>query len=216
MKKKQKHFYIAGSLLAAFVLWTMAVCIIDVQPIGPMNSTVGFAALNQFIHERTGVHMTLYILTDWLGLVPLALGIGFALLGLKQWIQRKKLRKVDFNILILGGFYLVVMAAYLFFEEFIVNYRPVLIDGFLEASYPSSTTLLAMCMMPTAMMQLNRRIKSKWFRKGTQLVVTAFTAFMVIGRFISGVHWFTDIVGSILLSTGLVTLYYAVCKLETE
>ena len=156
--KKQK-FYIALGLLAAFALWTTAISLIDVQPIGPQGSTVGFATLNVFVHNLTGVHMTLYSITDWLGLVPVVFGFGFAMLGLVQWVKRKSILKVDHSILILGGFYIVTLAVYLFFESYVINYRPVLIEGYLEASYPSSTTLLVLCVMPTAMMQLRDRIK---------------------------------------------------------
>ena len=204
---KKRKFCIALGLLAAFMLWTIAISLIDVQPIGPQDSIVGFATLNSFVHNLTGTHMTLYVITDWLGLVPVAFGFGFAALGLAQWIKRKSMLKVDGSILILGGFYIVTLAAYLFFESYVVNYRPVLIEGYLEASYPSSTTLLVLCVMPTAMMQLRDRIKQPMFRKCVSIVIRAFIAFMVIGRLISGVHWLTDIIGGILLSAGLVMIY---------
>ena len=208
LKRKQKNLCIACGLLAAFALWTLAVQTIDVRPIGPRESAVGFAALNGCIHELTGVHMALYTLTDWLGLVPVAFILGFAILGLMQWIRRRSLLKVDFSIRILGVFYIIVMAAYLFFEGFIVNYRPVLIGGALEASYPSSTTLLVTCVMPTAMMQLKRRIRRPRLRQSVNALLAAFTAFMVTGRLVSGVHWLSDIIGGLLLSAGLVMLYY--------
>ena len=207
---KKRKLCVAAILLATFALWTLAVCLVDVQVIGPRDSAVGFAALNGLFHRLTGVHMTLYIITDWLGLVPVAFGFGFAILGLVQWIQRKYIWKVDRSILTLGGFYMVTLAAYLFFEELAVNYRPVLIQGFLEASYPSSTTLLALCVMPTAAMQLRQRIKNRPFRWAVSATITAFTVFMVVGRLVSGVHWLTDIVGGALLSTGLVKLYEAI------
>ena len=204
---KKRRFCIALGLLTAFILWTTAISLIDVQPIGPRGSIVGFATLNGFVHNLTGTHMTLYVITDWLGLVPVAFGFGFAALGLAQWIKRKSILKVDGSILMLGGFYIVTLAAYLFFESYVVNYRPVLIEGYLEASYPSSTTLLVLCVMPTAMMQLCDRIKQPMFRKCVSIVIRAFIAFMVIGRLISGVHWLTDIIGGILLSAGLVMTY---------
>lgn len=174
---------------------------------GPRESTVGFATLNRFIHNLTGVHTPLYTVTDWLGLVPLGFALGFAVLGLVQWIKRKNLLKVDHSILILGGFYIVVAAAYMFFEVYVVNYRPVLIEGFLEASYPSSTTMLVLTVMPTAVMQLNTRIKNPALRRGVVLAIIVFIAFMVIGRLVSGVHWFTDVVGGAFLSAGLVMMY---------
>ena len=209
---KKRKFCIALSLMIAFALWTLAIRSIDVQPIGPRESTVGFATLNGFVHNLTGIHMQLYTITDWLGLVPVVFGFGFAALGLVQWIKRKSILKVDGSILILGGFYIVTLAAYLFFESYVVNYRPVLIGGFLEASYPSSTTLLVLCVMPTAMMQLRQRIKQSVLRRCVSIAVTAFIAFMVIGRLISGVHWLTDIIGSILLSAGLVMMYDTIVK----
>ena len=130
-----------------------------------------------------------------------------------QLIKRKSLFKVDSSILVLGAFYIVVMAAYLFFEFYVVNYRPVLINGFLEASYPSSTTLLVMCVMPTAVMQLNSRIRNTKMKRAFAFALIAFTAFMVIGRLISGVHWITDIIGGAILSAGLVMIYYSVTTL---
>lgn len=208
-KPSHKHFTAALGLLATFALWTSAIRLIDVGNIGPQGSAVGFSTVNRFVHDITGVHMQLYTITDWLGLVPILFALGFAVFGLVQWIRRKSLRKIDRSILILGGFYLAVMSVYVFFEHFVVNYRPVLIEGVAESSYPSSTTVLVMCVMPTAVLQFRNRINSPTLRQIISFVLHAFTAFMVIGRLISGVHWFTDIVGGVLVSAGLVMLYYA-------
>ena len=216
MKQKTRNkLWLAIALLCAFVLWTVAVRVIDVQTIGPRGSAVGFATMNGFVHSLTGVHMTLYVITDWLGLVPISFALGFAILGLVQWIGRRGLRYVDFSLFALGGFYLLVMAAYILFEEVVINYRPVLIQGYLEASYPSSTTLLVLCVMPAAILQFNTRINNRSFRQILNLTLAAFTAFMVIGRLVSGVHWFSDIVGGVLLSAGLVLLYDALSR-KTE
>ena len=213
-KKNKKRLVLGASLVVAFVLWTILVCFVDVRAIGPEGSSVGFAALNGFVHELTGVNWLLYTITDWLGIVPIAAALGFAILGLVQLIKRKSFLKVDHSILALGVFYIVVMAAYIFFEVVVINYRPTLIDGYLEASYPSSTTMLVMCVMPTAAMQLNVRIKNTVLRRCAVITIVAFTAFMVIGRLISGVHWITDIIGGALLSAGLVTMYnvFGKCK----
>ena len=209
-KENQRNFCIAACTLLAFLLWTVAIRFVDMQAIGPQESSVGFATINQFVHNLTGVHMSLYTITDWLGLVPLVFVMGFALLGLIQWIKRKNILKVDYNILILGGFYIVVMAVYVLFEMLVVNYRPVLICRILEASYPSSTTMLVMCVMPTAIMQFNARIENNILKRFAAAAIIAFIVFMVIGRLISGVHWFTDIIGGALLSTGLVLMYNAI------
>lgn len=207
-KKSNKGLYRGFGLLAAFFAWTILLRFVDVHAIGPRDSTVGFATLNGFVHRLTGVHMLLYTVTDWLGLVPIGVALGFAILGLCQWIKRKRIFKVDHSILVLGGFYIAVIAVYFLFETVVVNYRPVLIGGYLEVSYPSSTTLLVMCVMPTAMMEIKSRIKNKLFGQIVLLVIAAFVAFTVIGRLISGVHWVTDIIGGALLSAGLVALYH--------
>ena len=143
-KENRRNFCIATCMILAFLLWTVAIQFVDVKAVGPQGSSVGFATINQFVYNLTGVHMFLYTITDWLGLVPLGFVMGFALLGLIQWIKRTHLLKVDYNILILGGFYVIVMAVYVLFEMLVVNYRPVMIGGILEASYPSSTTMLVM------------------------------------------------------------------------
>ena len=215
-KETKKNFGIAAILIGAFVVWTAAVQLVDVQPIGPQGSTVGFATVNSWVHNLTGVHMSLYTVTDWLGLVPIAFAIGFALLGLIQWVKRKHLRQVDYIIIVIGGFYLLVMAAYVLFEVVVINYRPVLINGYLEASYPSSTTMLVLCVMPTTLMQLNARIKSQTLKRWVGFGITAFILFMVIGRLLSGVHWFTDIIGGALLSASLVMLYHSIISLEIK
>ena len=92
----------------------------------------------------------------------------------------------------------------------VVNYRPVLIDGFLEASYPSSTTMLVLCVMPAAIMQFNGRILNRVIRQCVAFAIVGFTAFMVIGRLVSGVHWLSDIIGGALVSSGLVMMYHAI------
>ena len=211
---RKKMFFMGAGFLGAFVLWTVLVSYVDVRAIGQNASSVGFATLNGYVHNFTGVNMFLYTITDWLGLVPIGVAFGFAVLGLVQWVGRKSLFKVDRSILALGGFYIIVLAMYIFFEIVVINYRPVLIDAFLEASYPSSTTMLVMCVMPTAMMQLHARIKSDVFRRCVLISIAAFTAFMVIGRLASGVHWLTDIIGGALVSAGLVITYASVSDIH--
>ena len=208
----KKRYYVTVFFLAAFVLWTVGVCCIDVQAIGPKGTSVGFATLNGLFHNLTGVHMTLYTITDWLGLVPIFCVLGFAMLGLIQLIKRKSLLKVDADILVLGIYYVVVIGAYILFEVVVINYRPILIEGRLEASYPSSTTLLVMCVMASVMIQLYKRIQSDVIRNILMVLVALFSAFMVIGRLISGVHWLSDIIAAVLLSNALIMAYHTICE----
>ena len=207
--RKRTGFIWSGILLLSFVLWTFLIQTVDIQPVGVNGTNVGFATVNTWFHHLTGMHMGIYTITDWLGLVPIAVCIGFGLLSLMQWIRRKSIVKVDRDILLLGGYYILVILGYLIFEMIPINYRPILIDGAMEASYPSSTTLLVLSVMPTLLLQVNRRTTRQTIQRITAAFVILFSAFMVIGRLVAGVHWLTDIVGSVLLSAGLYYLYRA-------
>lgn len=210
MKEKQKRDLLAGAgLLLGFAVWTFLIQMVDVQAVGPNGTEVGLAALNVWFHQLTGVHMALYTVTDWLGLIPVGVCLCFAMLGLAQWIRRRRLVRVDADILLLGVYYVLVILAYLVFEMIPINYRPILIDGHLEASYPSSTTLLVLSVMPTLAFQTDRRSKSPLLRWAARAFALAFSVWMVVGRLIAGVHWATDIIGAVLLSSGLFLLYRA-------
>ncbi len=215
-RENTKNLFFAITLLLTFVLWTILVKYIDTKAIGPNESIVGLATINALFHNLTGTNMTLYTITDWLGLVPIFMGFAFFILGLIQCIKRKNIFKVDYNILTLGAFYLVVISVYILFENVVINHRPVLIDGYLEISYPSSTTMLVMTVIPTAIMQLNNYIKNKIFKKIITISFTTFTVFMVVGRLLSGVHWLSDIIGGGLFSFGLVMLYWYVLNLKEK
>ena len=209
MNEWKKRMRAGTGLVLMFVVWTVLIQCVDVQAVGPNGTKVGFASWNVWVHSRTGVNMTLYTITDWLGLVPILICGCFGILGLSQWIRRKHFFRVDPDILLLGAYYLLVIAGYLLFEMVPVNYRPILIDGYLEASYPSSTTLLVLSVMPTLKFQMDRRCENRTVRRIVSWFSVLFSAFMVIGRLVSGVHWATDIIGSVLLSAGLFLLYAA-------
>ena len=218
MKKRGEKLLCGGSLmLALFVVWTWLVQSVDVRPAGVLGTDIGFAEINVRFHELTGVHMWFYIATDWLGLVPVFVCLLFGLVGVVQLVKRKSLRKVDRDIILLGLYYLLVVVCYLTFERLPVNYRPILIEGCMEASYPSSTTLLILSVMPTLVFQIQRRWNGGKAKCMISAATVVFIAFMVIGRLISGVHWLTDIVGSVLLGAGLFCVYIsAVLLLERE
>lgn len=214
MKKNGKRLLFLGIVfVATFIIWTVLIQVVDVQPVGPNGTDIGFATFNCWFHKLTGVHMTIYIITDWLGLVPLFVCMIFGVMGFLQMIKRRCLFKVDYDIIFLGIYYVIVVLGYLVFEMIPINYRPILIAGILEASYPSSTTLLVLSVTPTLIFQVNRRLENATIKKIIGILTIIFTAFMVMGRLVSGVHWFTDIVGSIVLSAGIFSIYKAVVLL---
>lgn len=215
MKRKIKVTFFSGLIfIMLFIVWTFAVVSVDVKPVGVNGTSVGFATLNLWFHNLTKVNMTLYNITDWLGLVPVFICMVFGMLGLFQLIKRRSLLKVDFDIIVLGVYYVIVILGYLVFEMIPINYRPILINGFLECSYPSSTTLLVLSVMPTVIFQSNKRLQNPKIKKTTVFVTIIFSLFMVVGRLASGVHWLTDIIGSCFLSAGLFYIYKATVLLN--
>lgn len=210
MKKNgKKELKVGGSLLVIFTIWTGLVQCVDVKPIGANTTDIGFSTLNSYFHQMTGVYMTLYTITDWLGLIPIFVCVVFGGLGLVQLIKRKSLFKVDKDLILLGIYYFIVIMGYLIFEMIPINYRPILIEGRLEASYPSSTTLLVLSVMPTLLLQIKRRSTHILITKIVSVVTILFSLFMVIARLTCGVHWLTDIIGALILSMGLYYLYKA-------
>ncbi len=208
----RRYYAVTASLFLAFILFTIMIQNVDVRPIGPEGSRVGLATLNRFVSERLGVNLFWYALTDWLGLVPIAIACGFAALGLAQLARRGSVARVDPDIVSLGLFYLVVIGCYALFERLVINYRPVLLDGNLEASYPSSHVMIVVCIMATAMMQFHRRLGDRRLLRALDLFCVLIVAATVLGRLVSGVHWLTDVLGGLILSAALITLYrpYAV------
>lgn len=217
MKKSARKYVItAGIFLVLFPLFTGGVLTVDVQPIGPEGSSVGFATINEFIFQLFGENLYWYHITDWLGVVALLVPFGFAGLGFAQLITRKRIQLVDPDLIVLGGFYLVVLAFYVFFELCIINYRPILLNGELEASYPSSHTMIVLCIMGTAILQFRQRITKKPIRVVVELLSLVLLVITVLGRLVSGVHWVTDIIGGLLLGTTLILLYEGTVRQITE
>ena len=217
MKKNGKNILITGMImLILFAVWTVLIQTVDVQAVGQNGTDIGFAGLNVWFHKMTGVHMWVYTVTDWLGLVPIFICMIFGVVGLVQLIKRRSLLKVDKDIILLGIYYILVIFGYLIFEMIPINYRPILIEGRMEASYPSSTTLLVMSVMPTLDFQVQLRVRNTKVRYGLYAFTVLFTAFMVVGRTVAGVHWLTDIAGSVLLSSGLYLIYQGTVQLTDK
>lgn len=207
MEKRRKEILLCGGLFAVAIIYTLLVKYIDVQEIGPNDSLVGFATINNFMFNLTGVNMLWYDITDWWGFVPLFIAFIYAMIGFIQMIKRRNILKVDKEILGLGVYYIIVIGLYIFFETCIINYRPTLMDGVLEASYPSSHTLLSVCICGSSLIINKYLFKNRNFFKAENIISILSILVIVIGRFISGVHWFTDIVGAILISIALLKAF---------
>ena len=208
MKNKGK-FLIIGISGALFALLIVLLRCVDDEAIGAAGTSVGLSHLNRFVFELTGVNMVWYNITDWLGLAAIFAAFLFAATGLVQVIKRRSILKVDKEILALGGLYILVIGIYVLFENVIVNYRPIIMPGCSnpEASFPSSHTMLVCVIMGNTIIIIGKYIKKKSLCMVIRGICAAVIAVTVVGRLISGVHWFTDILGGLLISTFLLALF---------
>lgn len=204
-----------------FAAFTVAFCILivllltcNVAPVGPAGTKIGLSGLNVAVHQALGTNELFYELTELFGLAALAVCGAFAVVGLVQLIRRKSLKQLDRRIYALAGLYVLTVLFYVLFEKVVINYRPVLMPGELapEAAFPSSHTMLILVVFGSAVEAVGAYIKRKGLRIALQLVGVLGMVVTVVGRLLSGVHWLTDIVGSVLLSLALLNLYRAVAR----
>ena len=212
--KNKKNILICVLLVLISIIYTLLVKYVDTSTIGPNGSVVGFSSLNSFVFNLTGNNMTLYKITEILGIIPILIALMYAVIGLIQVIDRKSL-KVDKELIALGILYIIVILIYVFFEKCIINYRPVIIDGVLEASYPSSHTLLSICICGSALLINKYLFNNKKIYKYINIISIISMVLIVLGRLLSGVHWASDIIDSIIISITLLKIletYYLSIK----
>lgn len=214
MNTKTRNFIISGGLIILSILITILIKYVDVSTIGPNDSSVGFATLNNLIFKVIGVNMIWYHITNWLGFVAIIISFLYVIIGLVQLIKRKSIFKVDREILFTGIFYIVLISIYVLFEVYIVNYRPILIDGCLEASYPSSHTLITICLCGSSILLNKKLFNNVKVTKILNIILLFVVLITVFGRIISGVHWFSDIISGIIISSALLMSYYTVLNIK--
>ena len=202
-------------LVLLFLFFTLAVMNVDVQAIGPEGSEVGFAFINGPVHDALPYSGFFYKLTTFLGYLALLAVLGYGALGVMQLVKRRSLKKVDSQLISLGIFFVLVIFCYVLFEKLVINYRPVILDEGLEASYPSSHTLLALCVFGAMMVPYPELFSEKQLSL-VRAAAGALAVLSVVGRLLSGVHWLTDIVGAVLLSAALLSGYVSMLQIGRQ
>lgn len=228
----KKWMIVSIALVAFAILFTILVKVVDVKEVALLSledgskltrtTAIGFGTINELFHFAVGCNKTLYKITDYVGYLAFLPVVGFGLTGLIQWIKRKSIAKVDYHILVLGVFYIVVLATYFLFDfgAIKINTRAVLIgsgeSAKLENGYPSSSTMLAISTMPTLILELRYFVKNKKIMAVMTGVASFYLLFLVIGRIFAGVHWLSDILGAIFISLAYVFLYVFFTKFFGE
>ncbi len=186
--------------------------------IGPEETSIGLATINGMIHETTGVQMIWYEITSYLGILSILVGLCFACIGFVQLIRRRSLLKVDAEILSLGCLYVILAVLYILFELVVINERPIIMPGdeHVEASFPSSHTLLSFAIFGSAMIVIGKYVRNRRLCNLIQFLFGILILIAVFGRLLSGVHWFTDILGSLFLSAALLLLFTGLLDLAEK
>ena len=186
--------------------------------IGPEETSIGLATINGMIHETTGVQMIWYEITSYLGILSILVGLCFACIGSVQLIRRRSLLKVDAEILSLGCLYVILAVLYILFELVVINERPIIMPGdeHVEASFPSSHTLLSFVIFGSAMIVIGKYVRNRSLCNLIQVLFGILILIAVFGRLLSGVHWFTDLLGSLFLSAALLLLFTGLLDLAEK
>lgn len=213
MKEKKASGAVAAGLilLVLFLVFTAALTRVDVTSPEPVGMPLGFSGLNLRVREALGENKLCYIVTELLGYFAILVAAMSCLVGLFQWINRKNMWLVDKELFIVYFFYIiVVLLKFVFDYKLIINYRPILEDGLPASSFPSSHSMLVFTVFG---MGMSARFKgffgSKRLLKAADWVAGILIAVMIVGRLLSGIHWLTDIIGSLLLSGAIVAFYTA-------
>lgn len=222
----KKNLIISIALVVVAIVYTLLVNVVDVQKV-TVNAIetemtdeieVGFATVNTAVANTLGYNNTCYKISKYLGYAALLFVAGYGLVGLMQLVMRKSFFKVDKEIYMLGGFYAAVLALYVLFEKVVINCRPIILDAaeWPEASFPSSHTLLALCMCGSALL-INKKLfkEIKWI-KIVNIIACVVLVGTVCTRFVSGVHWLTDIIGGIIISAALLQVFNTILNLDKK
>lgn len=225
MNQKKKNFITPIALFVTFIVFTLLVIFVDVQAVGPQSSSVGLATINKGFHDiigsafhlydpslETGYSTLLYSITKYTGYLCILLAFAFAVYALyKEYSSKKDIKKIKRSTLGLFPYFIVLGILYVLFEIIVINYRPVIVDvaDGLEASYPSSHTLLATGLMLAIVSNAHRVIKNALWEKIVVISMTVISCITILGRLFCGVHWLTDIIAALILGNAAFSLYKA-------
>ncbi len=214
MEKEKKDYRKPIALLLATIIFSVLTLVVDRQPIGLNDTSVGFATINKLVADSTPYNAQMDKYSDYFMYLAFAFAGFFAVYGLVQLIKVKSIKKVSKTIIGLGILYVIVMIIYVAFKKIPINYRPIIPPGETEpeTSFPSSHTLVIVSVFGSAIVAV-RRLITEWLKAKNATVVCI--VFMVLGvstRMMAGVHWLTDIIAGILFSLTLIFFYAAWSK----
>ena len=215
--KKKVSLVICILLVLALGGLILALKMVDVQAAGPLDSQIGLAGINTRFRDLIGQNALMHVLADMLLYTSFAVVLCFGLDGLIQLISGRSLKNVDKGLLFLVPIYLLMAVFYVAFEKYIINYRPILEDGVLEASFPSSHVLMIVTILGTAALELKHLVGNRAGRGLLQFLCILGCIGGIAVVSLHGRHWLTDVAGGVLCAGILISLYaYFTADLDQE
>ena len=215
---KKTNYLLSFILLVIAIVFTILVSKVDVKTVevkpidgvtqnGVLTTDIGFSSLNQSVADKISFNNTFYKISKYAGYLALVFVAFYGFTGLIELMQKKSLKGVNKALYMLAAFYVCVAIVYVLFEVVVINNRPVDMGEGLEASFPSSHTMLALCVCGSSLIASKYIIKKDNFRKCLNLISWVVMLLVVCTRTLSGVHWITDIFGGILISVFMLNVF---------
>lgn len=209
MKKEAINFILAIVFLVLSAGFIYGCKNINVDKVGPNKVEVGYSSINEKVFNKLGKNDKYDKISDYLLYEAMATVGIFGVIGLYQLIRRKSLLKIDGDIWMLAWYYVLVVAVYVGFDKLSINLRPILTEKGAEPSFPSSHTLITFCFLGVTMIQASDRVRKKALRWFINIVCIGSMLAMPILRLLAGMHWFSDVVGGIIIGHVFVLAYKA-------
>lgn len=208
MTKQGKKWFLAALILTAvFVVLTITVKYVDQKNIG--SQVIGWATINLWWRDIIGVRNFWQIASHIFAAITLIILVMFLVWQAIALLRRKSFRTMPRHWWFFDLTLIALALCYIVFQIMVINFRPLLIDGVAELSYPSSHVLLLATLWPVFILTLSREVKSRpWLRVASVIGIIVMTV-GIIARLLSGYHWFTDIIGGIMLGAVLTCWYQA-------
>lgn len=196
---KKRYLIISCASLLLFLLFLIMLYTVDVKNIGAGVTKVGLCFINNHSFMASNASMW-----DKISDVCMYLGIGVIgalfILGVVQLIQRKNILKVDKEILVFGCLVVLMIIIWLFFDKvLIVNNRPILVDGKVECSFPSTHIMITSFALLSGSYYLFKKINKKHLTIIMYVASAIIVTICFLGRVLSGMHFLTDAVCGLLM-----------------
>lgn len=193
MRRKSLDIIIS-ILWLILLIFTILVSFVDVKIFNVTNTKIGLYSLNKIFLVNSINSNYINIISNGIFLICLLVIILMLLLITFEYFKTKKINKNNLNFFI--HFLIMVLIWIIFDKILIINYRPILINGNIEGSYPSTHVMVSTFVLLFLSDQLKKIFKND---KIFYIISIGLIIIQSISRILLTMHWFTDIIGGLLI-----------------